>query len=349
MRGKRLLIILGIGIFYGLSEIILRLLGLPVWHTPRTYPSQFSPTNNADMVYVNLPDAEIVFSYESNPRGYFGENNSVIHRTNKYGFRGGNFSPQKPQNTFRAVFLGDSFTFGEGVRDQDTLPEQFAGLAAQKKIFGEKKIEAVNLGVGGYNTQQEWAAHRDFADGLSPDMVILSYGINDAEQRLFIPTEAGIIRRNREKESAENPIRLTEAPRWVKIFKIHQILWKIQQERQQTQTTINYYRSLYRESNPAWEQTREAIANLGKYGKQNNIKMVAVIFPLLFQLDNYPLTDEQNKVIAEFQSAGITVIDLLGILQGKTDQELWVHQTDQHPNEAVYAMAARNLAEIKWD
>jgi hypothetical protein len=45
------------------------------------------------------------------------------------------------------VFFGDSFTFGDGVNDADTLPQRFANL-----FDGQRRV--LNLGVSGYGPQQ---------------------------------------------------------------------------------------------------------------------------------------------------------------------------------------------------
>ncbi|MGC2223711.1 MAG: SGNH/GDSL hydrolase family protein, partial [Methylocella sp.] len=45
------------------------------------------------------------------------------------------------------VFFGDSFTFGEGLNDADTLPQAFADLLGRKQ-------RVLNLGFSGYGPQQ---------------------------------------------------------------------------------------------------------------------------------------------------------------------------------------------------
>ena len=45
------------------------------------------------------------------------------------------------------VFFGDSFTFGEGLNDADTLPQVFADLLGRKQ-------RVLNLGFSGYGPQQ---------------------------------------------------------------------------------------------------------------------------------------------------------------------------------------------------
>jgi hypothetical protein len=45
------------------------------------------------------------------------------------------------------AFFGDSFTFGSGVSDSDTLPQSFADLTG-------RRLRVLNLAVGGYSPQQ---------------------------------------------------------------------------------------------------------------------------------------------------------------------------------------------------
>ena len=52
------------------------------------------------------------------------------------------------------VFLGDSFTFGEGIDDADTLPQSFADLLG-------RKVGVVNLGVPAYSPAQVLRALQD--------------------------------------------------------------------------------------------------------------------------------------------------------------------------------------------
>lgn len=71
-----------------------------------------------------------------------------------------------------------------------------------------------------------------------------------------------------------------------------------------------------------------------------------MIFPLLFQLDErYPYAVIHAKVRAAAEEAGAVVVDLLPRLKGKRAERLWVHPTDQHPNEEVHRIAAEALAQ----
>src|SRR6266853_4879445 len=94
----------------GISEIVLRVLGLaPVDGVATVTESE----------YARLP-------------GIFAPDQTLIDRhrpalpfrvtIDSLGYRGANFLPHKPTGETRVVLAGDSFTYGEYVDDDQTLP-----------------------------------------------------------------------------------------------------------------------------------------------------------------------------------------------------------------------------------
>ncbi|OGG27368.1 hypothetical protein A2960_00180 [Candidatus Gottesmanbacteria bacterium RIFCSPLOWO2_01_FULL_39_12b] len=340
-------VILNILIFYILSEIILLILDLPKEYNVHTHPPQFQRISDNNILYVNLPNSNIEFKYDGNPRNYFRSNNTVIHHTNKIGFRGSDFSITKTPNVKRFIFLGDSFTFGEGVYDEDTYPEKFSKFIGEKKIFGSEEIEAINLGVGGYNTQQEWTLLKNYADQLKPDYIVIGYVLNDAEPYLFTPMGEGMVRKNRENTIPENLSTIIEAPFLIKISRLNKLIWQTYQKNKRTQQLTTYYLSLYEDDQLDWISTKKIIAEIGKYSQTQKIPMIIVIFPILYRLDQYyPFNVIHDKLHQLFKQNNLTYIDLLPLFLGKKDQDLWVHPTDQHPNELVHEVAAQALVKM---
>jgi hypothetical protein len=99
-------------------------------------------------------------------------------RTNAAGFRGGALPGPKPAGVYRIVALGDSFTFGFGVRERQAWP---ARLAEQlnRRLGAEPRVEVVNLGVPGAGPRDYlWhLAHTGLA--LDPDLVLVGIFAND--------------------------------------------------------------------------------------------------------------------------------------------------------------------------
>ena len=84
---------------------------------------------------------------------------------NDRGYRGRLHGPKAAGRT-RIVVVGDSVAFGYGVADDATFP------AVLERTNG--RVEALNLAVQGYGTDQALLRLQDEAPGLQPDVVVAS-------------------------------------------------------------------------------------------------------------------------------------------------------------------------------
>jgi hypothetical protein len=92
--------------------------------------------------------------------------------TNSRGMRGAREYPvPRPPSVIRVAAVGDSFTYGEGLRDEETWPAQL-----ERAIPG---TEVMNLGERGYAHDQMYFALRDDGMPLEPDVVIVGFYLND--------------------------------------------------------------------------------------------------------------------------------------------------------------------------
>lgn len=103
--------------------------GLPLSKDHALYG--FAPRKNATVRMARMSPDEIFFS--------------VVCRTDAVGRR---ITPQSDEalRDKSALFFGCSFTFGEGVRDDETLPAQFAAHSPEYQVY--------NYGYMGYGPQQ---------------------------------------------------------------------------------------------------------------------------------------------------------------------------------------------------
>ena len=98
--------------------------------------------------------------------------------TNSRGIRGKKeYSFQKPAGITRILTIGDSFTFGEGVRDAHTFSAYL-----QRMLPG---AEVINLGVHGYGHDQILLYLQEEGRRYHPDVVILGFLYYDLERNLF--------------------------------------------------------------------------------------------------------------------------------------------------------------------
>ena len=108
---------------------------------------------------------------------------AYIQRVNHLGLRGRETTVEKPPGTRRIVMLGDSFTMGKGVEDDETfsvLVER--ALQASLAACGGGSVEVLNGGVDSYAPILSYLQlERDLAR-LAPDLVVLNVDNSDLIQ-----------------------------------------------------------------------------------------------------------------------------------------------------------------------
>jgi GDSL-like Lipase/Acylhydrolase family len=119
-----------------------------------------------------VPDPVLVYRHAPHlARTYQG----VRVSTNELGFRDRNLEG-KQNGELRIMLLGDSVTFGWGVPVEATFARRLEGHLASR--LG-RPVTTVNTGVGSYNTVQEHAVLKTYAQSVDPDLVVLVYVEND--------------------------------------------------------------------------------------------------------------------------------------------------------------------------
>lgn len=116
---------------------------------------------------------------------------SYVQRVNNVGIRGVDITVEKPQDVYRILMLGDSFTMGKGVEDDETasfLVEQY--LNAGESGCDSMTVQVLNGGVDSYAPILSYIQlTRDLAP-LQPDLVVLNLDVSDLVQETAYRTEA---------------------------------------------------------------------------------------------------------------------------------------------------------------
>jgi SGNH hydrolase-like domain, acetyltransferase AlgX len=91
--------------------------------------------------------------------------------TNALGFRGPEVPPRG--SALRVLALGDSFTFGLGVQDDE-------GFAARlRRRWSQRGVEVVNAGQVDMGPENEWRLLRSDGPRLEPDVVLLAFYVGN--------------------------------------------------------------------------------------------------------------------------------------------------------------------------
>lgn len=241
---------------------------------------------------------------------------------NSHGLRDREIPYETPANTKRIIMLGDSVTFGWGVPFDKTASKQLESL-----INGSsrpERFEVIDTGVGNYNSQME--VEYFFNEGVkySPDIIVLNYFINDAEDT---PRYAGNFINEHFQSWVYLSARIDILKRLVSLGKS----WDV------------YYDELYRDDASGWQGAKAAIGRLGDYCRSANKYCVLANYPDVHRLKNYPFKQINKKLEGVAAASGLDYLDLLPSLDNVADEALWVTLPDPHPNATAHTYFAKAI------
>ena len=99
---------------------------------------------------------------------------------NSRGLRDREYPYQKPPGTKRILVLGDSYTWGYGVANEEIYTEVLEETLQQKYPH----YEVINGGVSGWGTDQQYLFLINEGLKYSPDLVIVAHFFNDLDEIL---------------------------------------------------------------------------------------------------------------------------------------------------------------------
>lgn len=285
-------------------------------------------TSNPDIPYLRLPHSSFSERWPSDPRGYFdNQNHEIRYRVNRAGFRGRDFAKESG-GAVRLAFLGDSFCWGVGVKEEDHFLARLSERLAAVPPF-DGPFELLNFGLEGYNTKQEVALFKEVVLDYRPQVAVIWYFLNDWEY------ERGLA-------GSKRYLRGNTLWRWPRRYS-RLLDWAISplDLRRSTARLIQVYRSGYEEGNPGWEEVRGALEEFAGLCREHGMVPMLAIHPVLIRLDEgYPFAELHRQVFDFATRQGIYAVDLLPAVLGHEARGLWVHPIDQHPNELAHRMVA---------
>jgi hypothetical protein len=242
---------------------------------------------------------------------------------NSRGLRDREIPYEKPAGVRRILMLGDSLTLGWGVAVEETTSKQLEALLNASN--GPRVYEVINTGVGNYNTNME--VQYFFNEGVkySPDLVVLNYFINDAEET---PRYQG----NLLNENLQSWVYLTG--------RLDLLLSALGAGRKDWMT---HYRELYLDGAPGWQTTQAAAKRLGDWCKARAVPCLLVNQPELHNLQNYPFANVNQKLQILAERVAMDYLDLLPSVRNAPEHTLWVTVPDPHPNGRCMTSFARAL------
>lgn len=241
--------------------------------------------------------------------------NSDGHRDKEYAIDKG--------GKYRIIFLGDSLTFGWGVKEEET----FATLI-EDGMNSQSPTEIINFGAGNYNTEQEVNLFIEKGLNYNPDKVVLFYFINDAE-----PTP---------KRSA---LWVLGYSQFISLYwsKMNSLLNNIVP----ANSFREYYESLYADDQQGWINAKRSIIQIRDICEAMDIEFQVVLLPELHDIDNMIFKNVYYNLALFLQKNKIDYLNLAKLFEKKPNQiELWVSYDDAHPNSIAHKAIAESAFEF---
>jgi hypothetical protein len=248
---------------------------------------------------------------------------NVDVRTDSHGLRGPEIADKAGPGVARIAFVGDSIAMGWGVAEKET----FARQVVEGLTKAGRKVDGFNLGVGNYNTLQEFTLFREVGAPLKPDIIVLTYFINDAEP---VPTYS-------------DSDWLTE----------HSAAWAvlgyrldgIRRQFGEAPDWKRYYRMLYEPNAPGWLQTQKALGDFASTARSLGVELMVFNIPELRELKPYPFEAITARVRAAVEKDDLPFFDLLPTVENLNPASLWVTVPDPHPNGTANTAFAKGMIE----
>ena len=261
---------------------------------------------------------------------------------------------EKAPGERRVVAVGDSFTFGSLVDDAETYPHQL-----QERLGGRTRI--VNLGVPGYQVRQLVRTLELRVPALRPDVVLLTFYVNGT--MATPPTYAG-------RAHEPDPPPPNDAARWVRRLGLTAHAWPNEdasaaqrrmlwwRERSALvdllanrafvalfeESSMQDHRHRWRAEGAGWKRILFALDHGVELAEEHGFELQVAMYPMLKDLDAYPLADAHGRLAEACTERGLTFHDLLPPLAGHAPADLWASQQDHHPNALCHRLVAETLA-----
>ena len=240
----------------------------------------------------------------------------------------------------RILFLGDSFTYGSGVKESKTFVSQATDkLNENSRAPRDSLYESFNGGIPASMTADWVELFDEMVEGFQPDSVVVVFFLRDGVEGVTSIGQINAIRNQMAKLSEDSILYRTSR------------LWRYFVDREvQEELSTQYLGRLESGYLGEVQETREwehAQANL-RYIQSESHRLGAdfflVVFPVLFELgENYPLEAAIDEILRFAEEEKMTTLSLLPAFSGQSALDLWVSALDQHPNEEGHAIAANAI------
>jgi lysophospholipase L1-like esterase len=315
-------------VFYSLylffSTLILLEISVRLWG--------YSNRHIYDPIYMHYLSPEIPYILKPNLRNAKAPTNTIIN-TDEMGLRCLNpcsHHEKKEPGEYRIIFLGDSFTFGQGVNNAELFTQVIEDDLNQRQ--SQYKVDIFNFAVSGYNVKTMVDTLRYRALSLKPNLVVMCIIYDD-----FNLNRTGLVD---ESGYTVNKYGSNHSLIWNKIKRIARNIH-----------LVYVIRDFFMTSPPPLSEKTDEIPDSYRYlleiwqlAKDHNIPYLIVTLPAKHSSDMQIL-----KIEKQMTKDNLNFYDLYSLTASFNIQDFAVNRWDLHPSALVHKKIAESLGKYVLD
>jgi hypothetical protein len=262
-------------------------------------------------------------------------------RLNELGYRDKKHEAAKPPGVVRIAFVGDSYTFGVGLAEED----RFSNVVARRLDveWPQVQVEGLNFGWPGADSDGNLNELRNSVPVYDSDAIVYGFVLND----YF--TAEGLVAYHARLEELEQRYRRNWS--WLVSLAEHSRAADL------VNTLLRYRYSGLRENQtghladlykPSGARRRGSGVLDEAMAEMERVRRGVVVFFPVFLEDESELEfyARARRLVREASARhGHSFIELLPHLAHRPYHEWWVSETDHHPNAAAHEIAAELIVE----
>ncbi len=255
----------------------------------------------------------------------------------------------KPPGKIRLIAIGDSFTYGHGLKPGDPWPRQLESLL---NADGAGRFEVLNCGVGDTDVAATVQLLVTHLLALAPDAVIYGWYLNDPLQSpSFAEAHRGLMDRTRggarhipDRYVSAGWEEVTGPRRWCAIY---DWVWTKLEDRELGRLSLEWITGMYGPDNAdGWAESQRRLRLAYEACLAKQCKLHVAIWPMLIDLGpGYPLASAHTALSTACEQTGIPVVDLRDHLEATPPDALILHPKDRHPSKRACRIAAEAIRE----
>ncbi len=247
---------------------------------------------------------------------------------NSFGYRDKEWTDEMVAGKIKVMVVGDSFVEGVGIENPgDRFSDQLAQMLGPGYVV-------FNLGRRGANTSQEIETIIEYP--YSPDVLILSYVINDVE---------GVARGRRFDEPDKPQVSPILSPLVQNSYAFNFLYWRIFRLFQSKQPDLKWQWLLSSYDDPEiWWLHQQELLSIYEGTQAEQIPLLVVVFPSMVYVEDSQIITE--RILDLYEKQGVPTVDVSDLIQDVPPDDRLASSVDAHPSELVHRLVAETLYDM---